>query len=306
MEDIMNLISINQIKERNEMFNRLNIPKKSTERSEIMNLRKQFKKRENRREKQAQEEKEYEEKIVLYESLKNSTSAMVENNKKRLDFAKNVLQDTEELTRQWQMEESSAGQRMNESNIVRNFDESNVVQDIEQPSTSCEPVDESLDEYSDAIDQAVLNLAEYFENRFEKEIIKKILLEKDTRKRNVLFNQHRFTKEDKVKVMDTRRTFKNRKYAKTKRDNLDKEIEDLYEKNNYLLEDTKRNNGIIIQRELEIKELKARALELSKEHCHWEQMLERQKRNEEINKEWNINPAEEILPDVWLIPQNEK
>ena len=113
--------------------------------------------------------------------------------------------------------------------------------------------------------------------------------------------------------MKARRMFKNRKYAKTKRDKMDKEMEDLYEANNILLENTKRNNKAILAMREKTKYLQEKALELSKENYKWEQMVEQKrkrneemrKRNEEITNIWTMNAAQEILPDLWMIPPNE-
>ena len=146
------------------------------------------------------------------------------------------------------------------------------------------------------------------------EIIKSLINEKNTKKRNALFLAHGITNADdtlaaQVIIMEERRKLQNCEYAKKKREKIERKIEDLTAQNNALLGSIKKNNEEKAASMLKTKELKERALQLANETEELERNIEEMKQqlqqeiiSRQIEETWKINYNEEILPDVWLIP----
>jgi len=322
METIMNLITIDDTYERNTEFGRLNIGLNSDEKKEIMNLRKKskgkaLKKKKNKEieEQRKLEEQQLEASIPTWEAIKHLNGAFIANGQTSNVNALNIVKSIEKDTREMQIEEN---QFQNSSPTTT----TNLDPGLE-PSTSrlestplpARPSDmpESSPDHPD--DEKIQNVANELseELKIDTKILKDLLSKDDTKVRNKLFKEHKIPKEIRNKIIEGRRRFKNRGYAKKKRDKDDKLIEDLTEKINELLEKIKANQVATVASRMKGKEYQERALQLSKELEEMERNIESLQENlrnqrtaQQIGETWDFNYSQEILPDVWLIQPNEK
>ena len=310
METIMNLITIDDTYERNTEFGRLNIGLNSDEKKEIMNLRKKskgkaLKKQKNKEieEQRKLEEQQLEASIPTWEAIKHLNGAFIANGQTSNINAKNIVKSIEKDTREMQIEENQFQNSSPSTSSSSNSDqpESNA----DQPkSNSDHPDDEKIQNVANELSE---------ELKIDAKILKELLSEDDTRVRNKLFKEHKIPKEIRDKIIEGRRRFKNRGYAKKKRDKDDKLIEDLTAKINELLEENKANQAATVASRMKGKEYQARALQLSKELEEMERNIESLQENlrnqrtaQQIGETWDFNYSQEILPDVWLIQPNEK
>ena len=308
METIMNLITIDDTYERNTEFGRLNIGLNSDEKKEIMNLRKKSKgkalKKQKNREIEAQrklEEQQLEASIPTWEAIKHLNGAFIANGQTSNINAKNIVKSIEKDTREMQIEENQFQNSSPSTSSSSNPD---------QPESNADQPKSNSD-HDEKIQNVANELSE--ELKIDAKILKDLLSEDDTKVRNKLFKEHKIPKEMRDKIIEGRRRFKNRGYAKKKRDKDDKLIEDLTEEINELLEKIKANQVATVASRMKGKEYQERALQLSKELEEMERNIESLQENlrnqrtaQQIGETWDFNYSQEILPDVWLIQPNEK
>ena len=324
METIMNLITIDDTYERNTEFGRLNIGLNSDEKKEIMNLRKKskgkaLKKQKNKEieEQRKLEVQQLEASIPTLEAIKHLNGAFIANGQTSNVNALNIVKSIETDTREMEIEENQLQNSSPSTSSSTNPDpglepSTSWLESAPLPARPSDIPDSSPDHPDDEKIQNVANeLSE--ELKIDAKILKELLSEDDTKVRNKLFKEHKIPKEMRDKIIEGRRRFKNRGYAKKKRDKDDKLIEDLTAKINELLGEIKANQAATVASRMKGKEYQARALQLSKELEEMERNIESLQENlrnqrtaQQIGETWDFNYSQEILPDVWLIQPNEK
>ena len=311
MDTIMNLIAIDDTYQRNTEFGRLNIGLQSDEKKEIMDLRKKFKSKAGKRQRNKEieeqrklEERQLEASIPTIEAIKHLNAAFIANAQSSNVNAVQMVECIQKDTRQMEIEE-------NQIQIPSPSTSSSLRTEQPEldPDDEVDPGDE-LDPDDEGILRVAHELSE--ELNIDQEIIKNLLSENDTKVRNKVFKEHKIPKEIREKIIESRRRLKNRGYAKNKRSRDDTLMEELTAAINEKLESIKADQVATVAAKMKGKEYQARALQLSKELEEMErnihslqENLRHQRTAQEIGETWDFNYSQEILPDVWLIQPNE-
>merc|ERR1711976_69515 len=307
MDDIKNLITIDQTGDRNAEFGRLNIGLGTDLKREIMALRKKAKGRAKRLqirlEHRRLEESQLEAAIPAIETVKHTTEAFIANALSSNVNNKCNLQNVEEDTNAWKIEEDlmenpmpgpSTSQAAEE--FIHDQDEN---QDLDQDQDQQQKVEKVAQELFEKLKDFHIDI----------EIIKTFITEEDTKCRNALCKANGITKDAKKVMQEGRRMLKNRGYAKNSRDKKDQLIEDLSAQINELMESIKKHKEDTADKRQKAKELQLQALSLSKEKENMERQIHRQHQeriSQRIEETWKFNYSREILPDVWWIPPTDE